>query len=372
MTVASSIPDPIGSAAATSSAFATGTAGSFGPPPGAPPAAQARPASYLPPGVRAGSTTAYGRRYALTAAAKPGIIPLSPLTLSEVIDGAINFVRRHAGAVLTVSAVVNASTLVPMSALLAALSRGSWISSSGVSGLIGSSVIVLLLGLLASVLATFLLSSILGYAVSRATLGHRVGAGDIWRELCPRLWRTIVGQTAAAAALAAPWLILVIVVAAISTGSVPLTVVVAMLGGMICLVVTALLVPRLAVIGPALAVEQSSITTAWRRAFRLNRQRSGRVLGSLFVTAAAITLVSIFLDLVQTLLYTAIIGMLELDREWQTIFGTVSATLAALVTATLVTPVLAAAAVLLYLDLRMRGEGLDLTLRRAVVRAGRP
>lgn len=278
MTVASSIPDPIGSAAATSSAFATGTAGSFGPPPGAPPAAQARPASYLPPGVRAGSTTAYGRRYALTAAAKPGIIPLSPLTLSEVIDGAINFVRRHAGAVLTVSAVVNASTLVPMSALLAALSRGSWISSSGVSGLLGSSVIVLLLGLLASVLATFLLSSILGYAVSRATLGHRVGAGDIWRELCPRLWRTIVGQTAAAAALAAPWLILVIVVAAISTGSVPLTVVVAMLGGMICLVVTALLVPRLAVIGPALAVEQSSITTAWRRAFRLNRQRSGRVL----------------------------------------------------------------------------------------------
>ena len=48
-----------------------------------------------------------------------------------------------------------------MAALLALLSRGSWLSSSGVSGLIGSPVVVLLLGLLGSVLATFLLLSLI-------------------------------------------------------------------------------------------------------------------------------------------------------------------------------------------------------------------
>ncbi|HMT32229.1 MAG TPA: hypothetical protein PKC73_02900 [Dermatophilaceae bacterium] len=364
MTAASSMPDPASGARAT----ATG----FGPPPGAPAVERARPASYLPPSVRAGAVTAYGRRYALTAAAKPGIIPLAPLTLSEVIDGAINHLRRNAGAILTASAVVNASTLLPMAALLALLSRGSWLSSSGVSGLIGSPVVVLLLGLLGSVLATFLLSAVLGYAVSRATLGQRVSAGTIWRELRPRVGRTLVSQTAAAAALAGPWLALVIVVAALSTGSVPLTVAVALLGGLVCVVASAVLLPRLAVIGPALAVEQGGIAASWRRAFRLSRKRWGRVLGSLLVTAAASTLVALFLDVVQTVLYDLIIGMLELDRATDAVLSAVGGTLAALVTSTLVTPVLAGAAVLLYLDLRMRGEGLDLTLRRAVVTEVQP
>ena len=113
---------------------------------------------------------------------------------------------------------------------------------------------------------------------------------------------------------------------------------------------------------PAVMLEKVGPTDALRRSFELTRGFVWRNLGvivvAVIVTGAISGVASLPISLITS-------GLISLGTEFLWIAGVASVLLAALLSA-LVTPFLAAITSLLYVDIRMRKEGLDVELIRAV------
>ena len=184
------------------------------PPPGygqAPPRVRAGPPARVragPPRVRAaGAGSPWGQQAPWgppPPAPKPGIVPLRPLGVGELLDGALSLIRSNPRTVLGLAAVISA-----VSALLQTV--GLWFSlqflevaepvagstevdvtaelTSLVSGGIAQLVPALVAGFL-QVLASGLFIVLVGAAV----LGRRLDAGQTWASLRPRML-PLVGVT---------------------------------------------------------------------------------------------------------------------------------------------------------------------------------
>src|SRR4051812_45554763 len=131
-------------------------------------------------------------------AAKPGVIPLRPLGVGEILDGAVSTMRTYWRTVLGISLTVavfteivvillqgfvlddsaSTDTLNDPSATVGELGRalGDALLTSGV---------VLLIPLLGTIVATALLTSV----TSRAVLGKPVTTAEAWRDARPQLPR---------------------------------------------------------------------------------------------------------------------------------------------------------------------------------------
>ena len=211
-----------------------GGPGAPGAPAGGPPIPPGPPPG--PPGPSFGPQ--YGAWGPPVQAPRPGIVPLRPLGVADILDGAIGYVRRDPRTVLGISAVLSL-VLVVLSFLanfasfrsLSNLAQGDLYSADpadealGGSAGIGGDVTALVAALLSlpiSVIATGLLTVVVGQAV----LGRRVSAGAAWRAARPQFWRLvgltlliglIVGGTAVLGIGLA--VLLAVLVAQVSTGS---------------------------------------------------------------------------------------------------------------------------------------------------------
>jgi hypothetical protein len=302
----------------------------------------------------------------LPTAHKPGIIPLRPLTFTDVLDGATKHHRRNAGPVTSLSMVVNAIAVLPSIVLLVAFYAGSWFSQTGASQVVSSGSAAGLLALAGPALGVLVLTGLLSYAVAEATLGRRVGVGDIWRVARPRLWALIGSQALVALALALPWALTVGVVVGLSHGDIPVLVLVGGLATVGAGVVDALLLPRLLLIAPVVALEGLGVRAASARAWALARGRLLAIFFQWVVTVLLAVIVFWVLQLPLQLFGNLMVYLLDLDYAQaaavQAFVGPVSTILGA----AFVTPTVAAVPVLHYLDARMRKEGFDMVLARTV------
>lgn len=165
---------------------------SYGPPPGyGPPLGYpaAPPGCGPPPGY--GPPLGYGPPVA-PGAVKPGIIPLRPLTLSDIFNGAVGYIRANPKATLGLTAMVVVTLQIislvalfgPMTAFgdivtgepdeLTGAVVGGWSASFGAS-------------LLVSWLAGVLLSGMLTVIVGRAVFGSPITVGEAWAKVRGRL-----------------------------------------------------------------------------------------------------------------------------------------------------------------------------------------
>ena len=141
-------------------------------------------------------------------AAKPGVIPLRPLGVGEILDGAVSTMRTHWRTVLGISLTVAVVTEIVVvllqglvlddtassdalndpSATLDELSRamGDTLLSSGV---------VFVISLIGTIIATALLTTV----TSRAVLGKPVTTGEAWRDARPQLLEAVRPDLPAAA-----------------------------------------------------------------------------------------------------------------------------------------------------------------------------
>lgn len=135
---------------------------------------------------------------------KPGVIPLAPLDLGDVLAGAFETYRRHwktlLGFSLAAYAVAAALIVGVGTAAWAALSDryDRWVDAPGPDGgtpeltplFVGVGIIWLAcaLGLL---LATGLLHAAVATVVQEAVLGRRIGFGAVWRRAWSRLGATL-------------------------------------------------------------------------------------------------------------------------------------------------------------------------------------
>lgn len=277
---------------------------------------------------------------------KPGVIPLRPLSLGEILDGALATMRRYAGLVFGVSA------LVALLTALLHLGADVWLLDSRApvrpvdpnappQRQIDQSLTVLqdalrdtgVLAVITLLMQTFL-TGFLMVVVGKAVLGHRITFSEAWEDLRPRLL-PLLGLT-------------VLVTAAV-------------LLGLVALVIPGIfLYVLLSLATPALILERSGIGQSMGRSRLLVLGSWWRVFGVLIVAQ----------------LVTFVIGYLI-----QLPFGTATDTpapgvgyplgdllvieLGAAVAQAITVPFAAAVTALLYIDQRMRREGLGGELARA-------
>lgn len=305
-------------------------------------------------------------------AIKPGVIPLRPLGVGEILDGAISAIRQHPRVMLGIAAVVGV-----VSALLSGLTN--WLALGGAESLdletatdeeVTDFFIVFIAALGATGLLTFLATvvatGLLTVAVSRAVLGQEVSLRAAWLAARPYLLRLIGLAVLTTLIVIAVWAgaaALAFLLAATGTGGAAVAIgVVGFIGGFVA---AAYFYVRLALAPPALVLEKQRIIPAIRRSSRLVKGSWWRTLGILVL---AWLLATILGQIIQTPF-----GLLGFGTGYFaptdeiTAPGLIDLTLAGLgviVASAITLPFQAGVTALLYIDQRMRREGLDIELAR--------
>ena len=360
---------------------APGGWGAAPPPPAAPaPPAPAPPGGPPPGGQPPGGWTPQPGGWGAAPswpppAPKPGIVPLRPLGVGEILDGAIGAIRANPRAMLGLSAVVAAVSQlidVPVQyALLHGTSDGSFSLSTTTGSASGDeapweAIAASIATNLIAVAATVLLTGILTVVVSRAVLGERVPLDAAWAAARPRL-ASVIGVTV---------LVFVIPVGCLVVAAIPGLVVLALgsegagiallvLGLLVGSVVAAWLYVCFALAVPATVLERRPVVASLRRSTELVRAAWWRTFGILLlvnvVAGVAAAIPSVLFTFLGALLSYLFYGEANQFSVVALLVSAVGRTIAA----TISWPFSANAAVLLYVDRRMRREGLDIELARA-------
>jgi hypothetical protein len=311
----------------------------------------------------------------------PGVIPLRPLRLGEVIEGTFRTFRRYPGTVFTLGIILALLQSVIYISLFWLINRSKFIDHwntldpadlttwprhwSGYFDIspawfIGWLVFAIVLTLLTYVVGSLAYSHVGGEAV----LGTRISAADAWRLTRRQLGRGL-----------ALWLLVMLIsVAIVVAGFAAIILIVAILptvGILIAVVIYFVMLAALLFVGVrlylspvVLALEDLGPRAAIRRSFALARGSSWRILGYLLISA----LIAFALSIVVSLPFNLIGGLAGASSVPAT---SGSLTLTDISTVSLFTQLLGnlvATAVtlpftylfvtMLYTDIRMRNENL--------------
>jgi hypothetical protein len=330
-----------------------------GPPPGYGPGYP--PPGYPPPGY---PPPGYGAPMAL----KPGVIPLRPLTLSDIFNGAVAYIRANPKATLGLTTVV----VVAAQLLALVLSVGPFavtgqldptLSGEEVpTGLLIGSSASSLAGAFATWLSSILLNGMLTVVVGRAVFGASITVKEAWQRLRPRLWALIgftVLEIIGAAVLVAVVALVIAGVAVAVNGTAAAVVGVPLVVVLIC---AGIYLATMLTFAPSLIVlERLRIFPAVSRSFKLVRNDFWRVFGiwllASIVVAVIAGAVSVPFSLGGQILLTAASSTMML------LFAMVLLSVGSAISQIITSPFSAGVVVLLYTDRRIRAEAFDLVLQ---------
>jgi hypothetical protein len=308
----------------------------------------------------------------LATSHRPGIISLRPMSLGDLVDGAVKHIRRSPGPVLGAALLVLSASAVPAILVAAAAARGSWYTDLGAQAVLDrGSLFGLVLGF-GVTFASLVLGGALSYSVGEAALGRRPDLRELWTSTRPALLRLLGLAVLVTVAFAVPVLLLVLLVAlATGTGSLLAALVVSLVGGLLVLAWSVLLLARTSLAAPAVVLEQRGPVDALGRSWALTKGAFWRCLVRLVVVGALATLVFWVVQL-PLLLGSSLLGaLLSLSPSLEDLVSSLGIAVATLLSASVVVPFVAGATTLLYIDQRMRREGFDLVLQRAARRGTR-
>jgi hypothetical protein len=321
----------------------------------------------------------YGRQGGRADAPAPGGIPLRPLGLGDMLNGAVTSARRNPAAtfglaaiVMTISGVLSAAFEAVARSPLAQLQRTEQALNSGqapsqqqidtlgsvFATLIPAVAIIIMLSLLLTSALTGMLSAVIG----RGVLGRRVGLAEAWRAgrvgavIVTTLLLLLIG-------ICVPLPVVVVVLLLVLLHMTPVAALIGVLGGIASVVLGLLLIVRLSVTLPAVVLERISPASAVKRSFELSRGSYWRLFGIELVTWFLVIVASYVLAIPFAIAGGA--GGLLSSSPNASAVGLIIVAIGGIVANTVTAPIIAGVVVLLYTDLRMRREGLDLALRTA-------
>jgi hypothetical protein len=324
------------------------------------------------------------RRLGWTPPPKRGLVPLRPIPLGAVLGAPFRLQRRAPRTTLGPALVISlatttlaaltawALTVGPQSALDAAYYQDFVLAQNLLTVLaaVGGFVPLVL-----AFAANALLAGAVVVAASRAVLAERVSFRGLRWRLTGRTGR-LVGWTAIVFVVAAGVLALAslgpIAVAVSSSAGVGFAFLVAFLEGVALLLVGGYLAARVGFTSHAIAIEGLGVAAALARSWRLTRRSGWRLFGVqllvwivVAVAAAILTQpISWALDLGVGLVFPT--GATNEQLEIYIAARTVVLTAVTAVIGAFGLVMQSVSAALLYLDQRMRIEGLDLALARYV------
>lgn len=321
-----------------------------------------------------------------TPAAKRGLIPLHPLTFGVLLGKPFATLRHNPkvlfGFAIVIQLVVAIITALVVGAVVfATFLRMESLSPSSPDffpvmwGAIAINALVVLAMGFVSLSFTAIMQGVVAANVGHAALGEKPALGRLWRLMRPAFWRLVgwsVMQALAALVLMAVigGIIALGVMAGVggSAEGVGLTVVIGILLvlGMIPLWVW--LATKLLLVPSILVLEHSGIRAALVRSWRLTRGRFWVAFGVIFlvnlIMGAAVSVVSMPLSLLGSLFGTVIAPTGPNDTSGIALYLITALAPQLLIYALQAVTVVVqcAAGVFIYLDCRMRYEGLDHSL----------
>ena len=330
------------------------------PPPGyapyPPPSYPPTPGYTLPSGY--GSPPPYG-----LGIRAPGIIPLRPLSLSDIFNGAASYIRTNIKATLGLTAIIVVSTqiitLIGTVGPLAAASRlrtapadrltggyvTAWLLSAGLAGLVGW-------------LAGLLLSGMLTVVVSRAVFGWTIGPGETWARIRGRL-PALIGLVA----LESVGLVILcglvgLIVAAVGAASAGAAVLIALPLVSVAIATVVYFYTVLSFAPVLIVLERVPVIDAITRSFTLVRNSFWRVFGIRLLTWLVVVLIAGAIAAPFDFVGGLLVGPGGSVLIGATV-GAVGSAIGRIITA----PFSAGVVVLLYIDRRIRAEAFDLVLQ---------
>jgi hypothetical protein len=262
-------------------------------------------------------------------------IPLHPRTLADILDGGFAVFKARPRRILAVTAAF----VVPAQLVAAYLQRNVGGGGFDVASAFSNDptvleeestgdwqIVALLLVLLVASTALVCVATAIAHLVTQWTMGRDPAAGELFGVVGRRLW---------------PLLASFVLVKLAELG-----------GALVCYIGIPFVMTLFLVVAPVIAVENEGPLAAMGRSVRLVRPRYFPAMGIALVMA----LVSELLGLALSALPQALAAWIGLERGWLLL------ALGGIVSELIVLPFVAAATVLLYLDLRVRTEGFDIEM----------
>ena len=349
--------------------------GSAQPPAGAPPTGsgwqQFGPGGPRPPAGPPGYPAPYPIQPAL-AAHKPGAIPLRPLVLGDIFDGAFRIIRYNPRATVGAAVLVSAVAMVlPVVTALVSGSTGALRIDPNGDGLSNGQVTSLVATFGSFVLGTQLqsvgllfVSGMIAHVTSAAAVGRKLTMSEAWAATRGKRWKlfgmSLLLGLAVLAALAVVAGVLLIGIFAFDAPLVTTVVVGLVLGLMlfVCYILFWVRVRALAV--PTLMLEPVGIFGALGRAVHLTRQQFWRLFGILLLVALVVAfagnIVQLPFSLVGNLFLTAS------DTGYGITIYVLLTAVGTVLSSAVLQPFQAAVNALLYVDQRIRKEAYDVEL----------
>lgn len=315
---------------------------------------------------------------------KPGLVPLRPLDFGTLLGATFQVLRRNPRPTFGAALLLNALVVIVAFGLTFGVTfwaidrsvRASATDAAAIeAGAIGLIIVMGLVAVALSLVAQALLLGVIILEVSRATVGEKLTLRELFARGRGR-WGALIGWTAilSGALLIGMTLFVAVIALLIAAGGpagVATGITLGILGGLGFAVLAAWLWIKLALVPVAIMLERLPLVEAVRRGWTLITGHFWRTFGILllitvmvqfaagiisapfsFIAGLGGALVNPAGDEITTLVF--LLGANVLSLAVTVVVGAIGAVLTSAATA------------LIYIDLRMRKEGLDLELQRFV------
>lgn len=344
------------------------------------PIAPASPGGYAPAGTPLTPQPAAG----WAPPPKPGLIPLRPLDFGALLGATFQVLRRNPRPTFGAALLLNALVVIVAFGLTFGVSfwaldrslRASADDAAAIeAGAVGLIIVTGLIAVALSLVAQAVLLGVIVLEVSRATLGEKLTLRQLF-ELGKGRWWALIGWTAmlSGALLIGLTLFVLVIAVLIAVGGpagIAFGVLLAVFGGLGFVALSMWLWIKLALVPTAIMLERLPLGAAIRRGWNLVTGYFWRTFGTLLLITVMVQVASSVVSAPFSIA-ASFGGVLvnpagdELTSLWVLLGANVLTIAVTIVVGAIGSVLLSAATALIYIDLRMRTEGLDLELQRVV------
>lgn len=319
---------------------------------------------------------------------KPGIIPLRPLSIGDIYQGAFAAIKTNARTMFGFTAALLGVALVisiGINYAIINLALPSYINTdSPYASALGSafSAFSQLGGTLLQGLATVLLSGLIVVAVSRSVLGRVASSNEVWErtksKFLPLIGLNIITNIISGLMFIIGIILFFTLLASVASTAKTETELFQDLGitlvGLLILIVAGAIVSyylsiKFSVASPAMVLENLGVFAAIGRSWRLTRGNFWRLFGINILTSIIISMVAGVFGGIASVIgaFSTIVASSSTNDVMEALSITFIIYMVMTAISLLITlPFSSSVNALLYIDLRMRKEGLDVELRNAV------
>ncbi len=308
------------------------------------------------------------------ASFKPGIIPLRPLSLGEIYDGAFGAIRKAPGPLLGLTSLI-VGFFVAL-AVIVGYVIAPWLTSTSLGtefnyvlreldtlyggGAANTFSIAILISLVVPI-ATIVATAVVVVAVGNLVVSSKVSASETWMRVSKRLGG-IIGVSIMVSVVPGivyfgVFVLLLFMMSAFDFAAG--TVLLGMVGMVAATVYFLYLQMRWIFAAAVLVLEERKVIDSMKRSFQVSKGSFWRIVGYYLLTNMILSLAVGMVSGVIEIIATAALGLDTLLVTW---YGLIVYALIQTLTLTVTVGALSAVVTLLYVDIRMRREGLDIEL----------